>query len=879
MGKLDPAIFDSAPAAMTPDIFGDKQKTTGVIRVLHVEERMGFARNNELVRVPLFFHKGECADPNGLKITPAGGGAPMPYQADDIRRDADGQVARMHVYFVVSLAPWERRAYEVSPGQNPGAALPALPIVQAGDVVTLGGNDLKLAFFSKGDRAGAIAGLDSSLGKLHLADGYMGPSINLIRQGKDLKVLRENLLTYADPTKLDIKELTWGSGPLFAKLRVKLAPKGLTDIAEYTYLVPKFGTEFVQMERLYPQEKDSPETVGATANALLAARVDLGDAAGDRIVSVPAGLRPSLTGVFKYSNDALVNDAEKLSLFMVPYVQQGARGITKDAAGQLNFNGSLDFQTRAGSNSGTLRVFWDQARFVLSRNTEVANLEQLSNKSFQNLTAVVDEPWATPQDLDKFARQLNESFWQIKYWGRSLEANLVMNYLSGKEDAVTKMLDKNPDRGLDLRPLIPSQEEIDAAFKKGQGAGQLDPYGFTYSKSALALISAYLFPNDRLDKQIAVMAQASRLVNGRVTSGGWPHVRSFANAANMHQGTYMMAIYGGNKTGDHDLAQWARDASQSQNLLATYGHGQRPYSINTGSGDQSDQLYISITDFWLRASELLNNEDFSIHPSVFGRYSEDVDVNADIYQRKITPEGSEPAWYRATMFRGQSHDHRWGGFGADPFLRVLDNAPDGGTVGITEACYYMQRNVGKPVSWNILMTDVFFPDIMANKGLAGYKPPVRPGLPTQLQVKFGTGGNVLSWTAPGGADAVAGYRIYRADNAGGPWIWLNSPYKDWPAFKAPSAADFTAAKDAAIADDTAKATAQNVDLKKLKDKTAVWSKMPEVQVAPLPDTLVKATIYTDPAGKVDSVYFVTAQDKAGRESRWFPNEPVPAPGK
>jgi hypothetical protein len=137
---------------------------------------------------------------------------------------------------------------------------------------------------------------------------------------------------------------------------------------------------------------------------------------------------------------------------------------------------------------------------------------------------------------------------------------------------------------------------------------------------------------------------------------------------------------------------------------------------------------------------------------------------------------------------------------------------------------------------------------------------------------------VVTWDAVPNAN---GYRIYRAEQPGGPWIWLNSPYTNQPAFVLPTDAEKKAWQAEADADNATKARQLALaDAKKLKKEQRVeaWTKMPEAsaKAAPIPDTLVKATRFEDPQATDKSIYMITAQDAAGRESRWFPNEPIPS---
>jgi len=386
-GRHDAAIFQGPPATMAPDVFGDRQKKEGVLRILTVQERMGVARRNELVRVPLFFHAGECTDPNALTITAAGARTPIPYQADDVRRDAAGKVARMHAYFYVDLAPWEKRQFHLL--------------------------------------AGAIAGIETKVGKVAIPDQNLAPETRLVRQDAKLKTTRESQINYyTTPEAIHVKDFRWASGPLLAKLRLKLAPVSAPeDIAEYIFVIPKHGSQIIQTELFYPEEKGSSDTVGAKGNAMLTGKLCLGDApAHQQIVAVPAGLRKRLRTMFKYESKALVNAQAGISLSMIPYVQGGASFAGQEPDGRVFFCGPQDFQTRGGSNSGTLRVFWGQARFIFSNATTLDDLWALSCASFQPLTAVVDEPWVTPEDFSRFDSQASEFFPKIKNWGRSFEA-------------------------------------------------------------------------------------------------------------------------------------------------------------------------------------------------------------------------------------------------------------------------------------------------------------------------------------------------------------------------------------------------------------------------------------------------------------------------
>jgi len=901
-GRADPAVFNSLPAEMAPDIFAPHPKFD-FLRILTVQERVGAARKNDLVRVPLFFHAGECPDPNKLIIvSTTDPKTPLPYQADDIRRDAAGAVSRMHVYFYVDLQPWEKKQFHLLPGTNAASTLPPMTATEADGKVTLAGDHLKLTFFTTGDKAGAIAAIQTSAGPVSIGD-FLAPSINLSRQTTDpdpkkdsFPLLRENVVTYAHPSTLDIRDLRWSTGPLFSKLVLRIGPKGIPDNAEYIYLIPKRGNEFTQTQRLYPEEKNSPDRVGSRnalpgendnvaptppgeqpkrvwGNILLRGKITLGDAASpDELKSIPAGLRKLTRRVYNYDNTAVVDAKSNLSLFMIPFSQTGASGVSTGKNGDHYFYGSQNYQVNPGSNSLSLRVFWGQVRYVFSKAVTEDDLWQLGVEKFQPLTAVVDEPAATPQHYSDFTTEVSQGLWNIQHWSKGPEATLAMTYMK-RDDAAAKALANRVSVGnrKNLEAMIPTKEDIADAWKGWKGAGGTDPWTITYQRSGIAPASAFLYPSPGLDKQSELIADAVRLTNGRVNSYNSPNVRSFANAVNMHLGTYLLGLWGGRKHDNADLVRWTLDCLYNQALQAPYGHAQRQYSMNVGSSGGSDQLYLSVTDFWTRAIELVNNEDLTLHPSIYGRYTDCVDVNSDIYQRRILPDGtSTPTWWRAMMLRGQQHDHRWEAYGCDPFLPMLQDASNGGMVGLTEACFYTQRMVGKQPGYNIVMSDAFMPEVMLRHGLKNYRPAPRPPLPANVKVAHTDGQAVITWSAVPGKN-IAGYRIYRAQREGGPWTWLNSPYAQFAsqpqqpeklAFEPPT-------------------NAQRPPLPRVK-KGAVPPPLPAAEpyefIYPkVPVTLIKQTTYTDAGSTPNSLYFVTAEDTEFRESRWFPAEPAPQP--
>ncbi|MBK8478474.1 MAG: hypothetical protein IPL39_19960 [Opitutaceae bacterium] len=298
---------------------------------------------------------------------------------------------------------------------------------------------------------------------------------------------------------------------------------------------------------------------------------------------------------------------------------------------------------------------------------------------------------------------------------------------------------------------------------------------------------------------------------------GFPRVDCFVSAFNMQIGPLGLALFGGRRTGDPALASWALDALHAPGVTGIYGHAQRPYPGEIGRPETSDFLYESICDFHLRSLELATGEDLWLHPAVFGRYFDCVDVTADL-QHRPRPGGSAKSWPRANFFRGQAHDHRWEAWSCAPFVGIFARAADRGEFGSTEAAYWLHEQSRRSQQWSELLWFAHA-DLLLETSLAGFVPPPPvPALPQALAVRREQGVNRLRWAAVPG---VAGYRIYRAARMGGPWSWLNSPYTE------PAGA------------------------------------------------LVPTTDYADPGGRDGDAYLVTAVDATGRESRWYPEEPGP----
>jgi hypothetical protein len=244
------------------------------------------------------------------------------------------------------------------------------------------------------------------------------------------------------------------------------------------------------------------------------------------------------------------------------------------------------------------------------------------------------------------------------------------------------------------------------------------------------------------------------------------------------------------------------------------------------NAERSDVLYQAISDNWMRSAELQSNENLSIHPATYSRYTDTIDVTADLQHRGLTPANRSNAM--ANFFRAQQHDHRWEAWDVMPYVMLSEHADEDTPAGLTAACYYVRDEV----AWmkandkhpnHAQLTQYVHPLFNLRTARHDFKPPTLPALPKDLKIAAASVGSHLTWSP---VDGAVGYRVYRSERIGKPLTLLNSPYRN---------------------DD--------------------------------PKGLLKETTYTDLAGSPDNFYFVTALDKDGFESSWFPEEPKARPGK
>ena len=812
-------VFNASPAWPAPYIprLRPAPDQAEPLRRLTVEERVGEARSDELVRVPVFLHQDEPADPADWALyaaTDTGRRSPIPHQADDIRRDTEGRITRFHLYFPITLAAWERKSFVLVRGRNP--APPVQPATVQDDRVTLAGDDLSVTFVAQGPRTGAIAAITPRSGTVSLPEGWIAPALTLVRQAGDCTTLARTALSYENPAGLEVREVSWGNGPLFSKFMVRIGPPGVPDSAQYTYRIPHRGTVLVQTERLAPDGDPSAEVVGTTDHRLLAGRLVLGKSAtAMEVVRVPAGLRRLTRTTNGHFLDALVNREAGLSLLPVPYVQTGAGKIELERGAKVELGGPTGFLRTPAGNSATLRAFWGEVRFVFTTAVDEEPLWHEMRRNFQPLVAIVDEPTLGPADCRAAMPEIARRFQEIQYWGRNWPQNAAILWLQHERSKFDAFFANHPsaNEGDPTFHLPGWARTTPPGPRNPKDPGRIDPYNLSYGSSTIPLY-AKLITGDKLPATSRAIGQASKLAFGLVNAAGFPHVDCFVSAFNMQIGPLGLALFGGRQAGDPALAAWALDALHAPGVTGIYGHGQRPYPGEVGRAEATDLLYESICDFHLRSLELSTGEDLWLHPAAQGRYFDCVDVTADLQHRAL-PATADTSWARANFFRGQAHDHRWECWSCAPFAGMFARASDHGEIGSTEAAYWLNEQSRRKQTWNELMWFTHA-DLLLETSLTGYAPATAPELPSSLRVEREHGANHLRWAS---VPAVNGYRIYRATRIGGPWTWLNSPYTQ-PAGE-----------------------------------------------------LVKGTEYSDEGGREGDAYLVTAVDAAGRESPWYADEP------
>ncbi len=766
-------VFEAEPADYAAPFERAAQTDDSILRIINVEERAGVARSGDLVRVPVFFAAGECRRIEDLTVVGDGdeAGTPIPFQADDIRRGPDGGIARVHLWLRAGLGAGERRSLRLvsrlSGTENTGSEEKS------------GVREAPIRFATeRGEvRFGAAGQLESvPLGEATwtFAQGGATPRVTIEIPAGEGQEGRKILLGGAEASP----EVQWSAGTLFGKVRLRWSgPEGTRLVQEFR--VPRDGREIVVTTVVYPGDRDNAVV---KENRLL-----VGELAGSgsvEVVRVPAGVRHALRAQHAYDLTATVEKTARRALLAVPLVIGGGNGRWSLDGDTLALNGQRNLQKGKEGEKSSLKAFWTEVRLVpVANDIGVEALWENYRAHVQPLVAVVDEPGVTIDDLHAALQQVVKEMKPIG-WRQEAGRALVL----GDAARTAKILTQGPkEKEADADSLVRGAENARAKItnngqrkvmehEKGRAYGGVDPYHITYTQSAAAALAVLTDAPSRVSEINLAMARAARRVGGMIDKAGSPYIDCFNRTLNMQMGPVLFGLTAGVKAGDMELAGFYRDLATAPAVLGVFGRGQRPYTGAPATrADQTDYLYQAICDFWLRATELLGNEELGLHPLAYSRFTDCVDVMADLYHGPAANHKEElPGVARSNFYRGQAHTHRWLGWSAAPYIRLLEKPEERGTVGVTEALRYTQSLKGRWKNWPDL-TFYVLADLLVREALPRYERPTLLGAPEKVRLQRGPRETEIAWQAVPGA---TGYRIYRAETPGGPYRWLNSTHAE-----------------------------------------------------------------------------------------------------
>jgi hypothetical protein len=774
-GTGSPTLFDG-PASEYATTAGVREPGGNpILRVLHVEERAGVSRTQDLVRVPLFFAEGECPSLDNIAILPEASEmshlADIPWQADDIRRGPDGGIARVHLWFPVDLKAGEKRRFRLirRTDKTTHTAFSA--------AIAVDGNANELRVSTASGRF-----VWSKTGELRSLP-IDGVNWSFDSSGAFPRVLIKFSAANEQPA-LDValdrttpgREVTWSSGPLFARIRVRIA--GEHGVAlEQDYRIPRHGREIVLSSTLFPGERSGGVV---REHRLLQGSTVQAAASRPTLQRVPAGIRYSLRNEHAYAVTVLQSSVPG-GILAVPLIIGGSNGTwSVEEDGSVSLNGHRGLQ-RGKDEKDTLKAFWTEVRLVPVSDTGRDALWESYRRHVQPLVAIVEEPGATVEKLHAALRDVVREMKPIG-WRQEAGRALVM----GDVERVARILKGNPSpRDQDREGLLRGARNSRAKLtnngarklredEKGRAYGSLDPYHITYTQSAAAALAVLGNAPPSVNAVNALMAGAIREEGGRVDSAGYPYIDCFNRTLNMQLGPVLFGLTAGAATGETKMVQFYRDLATAPPVQSIFGRGQRPYTgASATKADQTDYLYQAICDFWLRATEVLGNEDLSLHPLAYSRYTDCIDVMADQYHGVAASDKPGTAGQaRANFFRGQAHTHRWLGWSCAPYIRLIEDPAEKGAVGLTEAIHHSNTMKGRWKNWPDL-TYYILADLLVREGLDRTEKPTLPAAPSGLLTRKADGKTELSWKPVEGAKQ---YRVYRTEQPGGPYRWLNSPH-------------------------------------------------------------------------------------------------------
>lgn len=773
------SVFDGPPCAYSIPVDPNPRPEGEPLRTFQVEERAGASRTGELVRVPLFFAENECHDLAVLSVVSADAdakGAEVVWQADDIRHGPDGGISRVHLWLAVDLKPGETRhfnlmkklaqANQTRRSDEKGAATMPIP----GRVDTATG---PVVFSS----AGELVSLPGEHATWNFGDKGLFPRISIHFAARENAPVADVVLDRTNGKR----EAVMGTGPLFTKVRVRVSGPFETQL-EQTYQIPKHGREWVVTTAIFP----GPRGGTIKENRLLEGTVAKTASRKISLAYIPAGLTYAIRAEHAYTIGVLNSPENASALLAIPLVLGGSNGTwALGEDGGLSLNGQRGLQRGGEGEKDTLYGYWTQVRLVPVASSDPDRWWQFYRENVQPLVAVVEEPGATVDRLHAALRQVVKEMKPVGWRQDAGRAEVL-----GDHARTLKILQHGPSpRELDRENLLRGARGSKAKItqngtrklredEKGRAYGALDPYHITYTQSAAAALAALSDAPPTVDAVNLAMASGVREAGGLADAGGFPYIDCFNRTLNMQLGAVLFGLTAGTRAGDADLIRFYRDLATAPAVQGVFGRAQRPYTgAPAKSADQTDFLYQSICDFWLRTTELLGQENLDLQPLAFSRYTDCIDVMADQYHGVAARDKpGAPGIARANFFRGQAHTHRWLGWSCAPYIRLLEDPASHGPAGLTEAIHYSETLKGRWKNWPDL-TYYVLADLLVRNPPTHQTPPELLQAPSLPAVRPDGKNNSLTWTPVSGA---AGYRVYRATGPGGPYTWLNSPYRESP---------------------------------------------------------------------------------------------------
>jgi len=792
-------VFESVPADYAEPLGEAAGTENRILRIINVEERAGVERRGEWVRVPLFFSAGECAKIEELAIVAEadGGANAIPFQADDIRRAPDGGLAKVHLWFRTDLSAGQRRAYRLVKN-FPGTRATFEIAAEAGKTATKDGairfeTERGAVTFGAG---GELKTIEVDGAKWEFAGAGAVPQVEIDLSGDEGEA-RQVVFGTADGGR----EVEWSPGPLFGKVRVRWRGAEGTRL-EQEFRIPRDGREIVVTSAVYPSSRDNATV---KQNRLLVGKPVGAQEGTWKVARVPAGIRHALRAEHAYDVTSLVDEAGRRALIAVPLVIGGGNGRWSLDNGEVALHGQRNLRRGKEGEKSSLYAFWTEVRLVpVNGDVNGEALWQKYREHVQPLVAVVDEPGVT---FDALHAALQQTVREMKPIGWRQEAGRAR--VLGDTARAAKILAQGPNaKEADADALVRGAENARAKItnngqrkvlehEKGRAYGGVDPYHITYTQSAAAALAVLTDAPARVSEINLAMARAVRRAGGKVDEAGSPYIDCFNRTLNMQMGPVLFGLTAGVSAGDVELVSFYRDLATAPPVLGVFGRGQRPYTgAPAKSADQTDYLYQAICDFWLRATELLGNEDLGLHPLAYSRFTDCVDVTADLYHGPAANHKEElPGVARANFFRGQAHTHRWLGWSAAPYIRLLENPDERGSVGVTEALHHTRSLKGRWKNWPDL-TFYVLADLLVREALERHERAELLAAPKNVRAQRGARETEIAWA---GVPGASGYRIYRAEKPGGPYRWLNSSHTDTPGrlVTAPRFVDANPAKSAA----------------------------------------------------------------------------------